>query len=92
MTVEQRLDRTEANLGRLAAVQDQMMDLLGMTMEGERRLATRAERMDEEMKHFEAGQKALQDGHRELQDLVHEIGDKLNGLISVVDDMIRRKE
>jgi hypothetical protein len=85
MTVEQRLDRTEANVSRLAAGQDRMMDLLGMTMEGERRLATRAERMDEEMKRFEAGQKAL-------QDLVHEIGDKLNGLISVVDDRIRRKE
>ena len=28
MTIEERLDRNEANIQRLAAVQDQMMDVL----------------------------------------------------------------
>ena len=54
------------------------MDLLGMTMEGERRLATRAERQEE--------------AHQRLEETVHEIGERLNALIAVVDDLIRRKE
>jgi hypothetical protein len=43
MTTEQKVERLEKNLDRLADVQNQMMDLLGLTMEGERRLATQAE-------------------------------------------------
>ena len=46
MTFEERMSRVEANLERLASVQDQMMDVLGFSMEGERRLATRTERLE----------------------------------------------
>jgi hypothetical protein len=36
MTAEQRFDRLDGNLDRLVAAQDQMVDLLGMTGEGQR--------------------------------------------------------
>jgi hypothetical protein len=76
LSLEERLARTEANLHRLAVVQDEMMDLLGFTMEGERRLATRMERAEESRAKLEA--------------TVQEIGDKLNALIGVVDGLIGR--
>ena len=85
MTVEERLDRNEANIQRLASVQDQMMDVLGLTLEGERRIATRTERLEETVQHFGEGLIAL-------REQVHEIDGKLNALISVVDEMIRRRE
>ena len=44
MTFEERLDRVEKNMDRLVTVQDQMMDVLGLSLEGQRRLATRVER------------------------------------------------
>jgi hypothetical protein len=47
MTTEQKLERLEKNLDRLADVQNQMMDLLGLTMEGEARLATEQQRAKE---------------------------------------------
>ena len=75
----------EGNLGRLVAVQDQMMDLLGLSLEGQRRLATRTERMEENMER-------MQGNMQRLETTVQEIGDKLNGLIGVVDDFIRRKQ
>jgi len=83
MTIEERLTRAEENLGRLAAVQDQMMDVLGFTLEGERRLATRMERAEEL-------QTTIQENHRKLEATVQEIGDKLNGLIGIVDGLIHR--
>jgi hypothetical protein len=85
MTVEERLDRNEANIQRLASVQDQMMDVLGLTLEGERRMATRTERLEETVQQFGEGLIAL-------REQVHEIDGKLNALISVVDEMIRRRE
>jgi hypothetical protein len=85
MTVEERLDRNEANIQRLASVQDQMMDVLGLTLEGERRIATRTERLEETVQQFGEGLIAL-------REQVHEIDGKLNALISVVDEMIRRRE
>ena len=78
MTTEQRLDRLEGNLDRLVAVQDQMMDLLGMTAEGERRLAARIERIEQ--------------ADAKLRETIQEIGDKLNGLIGVVDGFTRGKQ
>ena len=91
MTVEERLARMEKNLEGLAAVQDQMMDLLGFTIEGERRLATRVERMEEEQEKFTQGMSEFAQGMSELRSTVHEIGDNLNGLIGVVDGFIRRE-
>jgi Zn-dependent oligopeptidase len=90
MTVEERLSRTEANLERLAAVQDQMMDLLGFTMEGERRLATRMERTEATVQQIGDNLHALASAQAKLDRTVQEIGDKLNGLIGVVDGIIRR--
>ena len=99
MTVEERIDRLEGNLGRLVAVQDQMMDLLGLSLEGERRLATRMERMEENMERLEGNMQRLagnmerlEGNMQRLETTVQEIGDKLNGLIGVVDDFIRRKQ
>jgi DNA repair exonuclease SbcCD ATPase subunit len=77
MTTEQKLERLEKNLDRLADVQNQMMDLLGLTMEGERRLATQAEILKERMERAE-------EKHQRLEEIVAEIGDKLNGLIGYV--------
>jgi hypothetical protein len=56
MTVEERLDRNEANIQRLAGVQDQMIDVIGLTPEGERRIATRTERLEETVQEFGEGQ------------------------------------
>ena len=113
MTVEERIDRLEGNLDRLVAVQDQMMDLLGLSLEGERRLATRMERMEENMERLagnmqrlagnmervagnmerlEGNMQRLEGNMERLETTVQEIGDKLNGLIGVVDDFIRRKQ
>lgn len=62
-----------------------MMDVLGLTLEGERRIATRTERLEETVQQFGEGLIAL-------REQVHEIDGKLNALISVVDEMIRRRE
>jgi hypothetical protein len=77
MTLEQRIDRLEGNVGRLAAVQGGMMDLLGLSIEGERRVATRVERIEE--------------SDAKLRDTVNEIGGRLNALIAVVGDIVRGK-
>jgi hypothetical protein len=77
MTTEERIERMEKNLDGLARVQDQMMDLLGMTVEGERRLATRMEEIHEL--------------HREHDRRMLEIDEKLNALIGIVDGFIRGK-
>jgi hypothetical protein len=84
MTLEQRIDRLEGNVGRLAVVQDEMMDLLGLSLEGERRLATRTERLEENLM-------LIEEKDAKLRDTVNEIGDRLNALIAVVDDVVRGK-
>jgi chromosome segregation ATPase len=80
MTTEQKLERLEKNLDRLADVQNQMMDLLGLTMEGEARLATEQQRAKERWE-------SLEKTHKRLEEIVVEIGDKLNGLIGYVDGL-----
>ena len=47
MSIEDRIARMEKNMEALVRVQDEMMDLLGFTVEGERRLATRQQRTEE---------------------------------------------
>jgi hypothetical protein len=79
MSVEQLLDRIEVNLSRLLALRDRM------SMEDERRLAAPTEQMVVEMKRFDAGQAAL-------KELVREIGERLDRLISAANDRNRRKE
>ena len=66
------------------------MDLLGLTIEGEHRLATRTERLEQTMQNV--GEKLAQMGEKltRLEETTQEIGDKLNGLISVVDGIIRK--
>jgi hypothetical protein len=73
MTVEERLDRNEAKIQRLATVQDEMMDVLGLTLEGERRIATRTERIEETQQQIQGSLQALTANQRSLQDTVHEI-------------------
>jgi len=92
MTTEQRIERLEQNVGRLAAVQDQMMDLLGLSLEGERRLATRVERMEANMERMEKNMQRIEQSDAKLRETVQEIGDKLNGLIGVVDGFIRGQQ
>lgn len=46
MSIEDRIARMEKNMEALVRVQDEMMDLLGFTVEGERRLATRQQRTE----------------------------------------------
>jgi sigma54-dependent transcription regulator len=84
MTTEERIERMEKNLHSLVVVQDQMMDLLGMTVEGERRLATRMEEIEELRRQTD----------RTLAKIVvtlAETDEKLNALIGVVDGFIRGK-
>ncbi len=77
MTTEERIEGMERKLRGLAKVQDEMMDVLGLTVEGERRLATRMERIEElQLKH---------------EQRMGEIDEKLNALIGVVDGFIRGK-
>lgn len=83
MSTEERIARLETNLEKLVGVQGGMMDLLGFTIEGERRLATRQERYEERQQRYEEKQ-------AELREAMHELTDKLNGLIGVVDGFIRR--
>ena len=85
VTTEQRIDRLEQNVGRLAAVQDQMMDLLGLSLEGERRLATRVERMEEAHAKLEASV-------QRISETLQETNERLNGLIGVVDGFIRGRQ
>jgi len=84
MTTEERIERTEKNLHRLAVVQDEMMDLLGLTVEGERRLATRMEQIEQLRREHEQRM-------REIDVKLAEMGEKLNALIGVVDGFIRGK-
>ncbi len=85
MQLEQRLDRLEANLGRLTGVvelladnqealartQQESLGLIGLTVQGQAQIASRQQQMDQ---------------------LLVEIGDKLNALVSVVDQMVRGKQ
>jgi hypothetical protein len=84
MTTEERIERAEKNLHRLAVVQDEMMDLLGLTVEGERRLATRMEEHDRTMKEIDVKFAESAVKHAEMDE-------KLNALIGVVDGFIRGK-
>lgn len=91
MQLEQRLDRLEANLGRLTGVvellaenqeaivrtQQESLDLIGLTVQGQAQIASRQQQMDA--------------AQLRLDQTVAEIGDKLNALIAVVDQMIRGK-
>ena len=85
MELDDRITRLEVNLGRLAAVQEQMMDLLGMSIAGEQRLAALTDR-------HESTIREIDDRLNRLTATVQEIGDKLNGLIGVVDGFIRGKQ
>lgn len=91
MQLEQRLDRLEANLGRLTGVvellaesqesivrrQQESLDLIGLTVHGQAQIASRQQQMDA--------------AQLRLDQTVAEIGDKLNALIAVVDQRIRGK-
>lgn len=105
MQLEQRLDRVESNLGRLTGVvellatnqealarnqqttarnletivrtQQESLDLIGLTVQGQAQIASRQQQMDA--------------AQLRLDQTVAEIGDKLNALIAVVDQMIRGK-
>ena len=76
MTIEERISRIEKNLEGVTSIQEKMMDLLGLTVEGERRLAARAE----------AHEKAI----ARIDQSLAEITDKLNGMIGFMDGFIRR--
>ena len=102
MATEERLDLLEQKVRNIRAIQDQTLDVLGITVEGQARLSTRTERIEENFARIEANfarmqQEAEQSNresdnrHAALEMLVHEIGDKLNGLISVVDGFIGGK-
>jgi hypothetical protein len=98
MTIEEHIERMEFKLRGLAKVQDEMMDLLGLTMEGERRLATRMERSEEFRLRHEEKMVEIDAQTVEIKRTLTEIGhklaetdDKLNALIGVVDGFIRGK-
>lgn len=98
MTTEARIERAEKNLHSLAKVQDEMMDLLGLTVEGERRLATRMQEIEELRREHEQRMKEVDLKLAEISDqlvktvVTHaEIDEKLNALIGVVDGFIRGK-
>lgn len=92
MQLEQRLDRLEANLGRLIGVvellaenqetivrtQQESLDLIGLTVQGQAQIASRQQQMDA--------------AQLRLDQTVAEIGDNLNALISVVDQVTRGKQ
>jgi hypothetical protein len=83
MTTEVHIRRMERKLRGLAKARDEM-DVLGLTAEGERRLATRMD-WSEEL-HREHEQRM-----HELDFKLAEMGEKLNALIGVVDGFIRGK-
>jgi hypothetical protein len=91
MTVEEHIERMEVKLRGLAKVQDEMMDVLGLTVEGERRLATRMERSEEWRQEHEQLHQQHEQRMREIDATLLEIGEKLNGLIGIVDGFIRGK-
>jgi hypothetical protein len=95
MTTEERIERTEKNLHRLAVVQDEMMDLLGLTVEGERRLATRMQQIEElHREHQQKHEQRMDEIDVTLVKIGHmhaEIDEKLNALIGIVDGFIRGK-
>src|SRR5271166_3463114 len=84
MTTEERIERVERKIQVLATVQDQMMDLLGMTVEGERRLATRMEEVEELRRETDRTIAKIVSMHAETDE-------KLNALIGIVDGFIRGK-
>jgi hypothetical protein len=84
MTTEEHIERMEVKLRGLAKVQDEMMDVLGLTVEGERRLATRMERIEE--LHQEIDQAIAK-----IVVTLSETDDKLNALIRIVDGVVRGK-
>ena len=61
------------------------MDLLGLSLEGERRLATRVERMEDAHAKLEASV-------QRISETLQETNEKLNGLIGVVDGFIRGRQ
>ena len=90
MSIEDRIARMEKNLDGLAVVQDQMMDLLGFTAEGERRLATRQQRTEENVVVLSGKLVEVTVKLDVLSEKVVEVTEKLDGLIGVVDGIVRR--
>lgn len=88
MTTEEHIQRIEKNLHGLAVVQDQMMDLLGMTAEGERRLATQMAESRAQHEEFRLHHERTM---KEIDLKLAETGEKLNALIGVVDGFVRGK-
>jgi hypothetical protein len=76
MTTEVHIQRMERKLRGIAKVRDEM-DVFGLTVEGERRLATRMQQTEEL--------------RREHEQRMREIDEKLNALIGIVDGFIRGK-
>ena len=75
MSTEQRLTKVESDIARILVVVGEASEILGLTVESQRRIAERAA-------HTEAtlGQ---------TNETLKEVADKLNGLISVVAGPIR---
>ena len=46
MSLEERVDRLENSVSRLVSIQQQTVDVLGLSVEGQRRLAERTERLE----------------------------------------------
>jgi hypothetical protein len=76
MTTEVHIKRMERKLRGVAKVRGEI-DLLGLTVDGERRLATRMQEIEQL--------------HREHDRRMVEIDEKLNALIGIVDGFIRGK-
>lgn len=71
MTLDERVAHMEQTVDQLVSIQERSLDLLGLSVEGQRRIAERTAR---------------------LESTVQEMGDKLNGLIDVVDGFIRGRK
>jgi hypothetical protein len=98
MTTEEHIQRSEQKLLGLTAAHRRLTDLLGMTDEGERQLATRIEQTQEfrvQQEESRARREEFRLHHERAMkeiDLTHAaMNDKLNALIGVVDGFIRRK-
>ena len=83
MTTEVHIQRMQRKLRGLAKVRDEM-DVLGMTVEGERRLATRMEEVEELRGETDRTIAKIVSMHAETDE-------KLNALIDIVDGFIRGK-
>jgi len=91
MTTEEHIERVEKNVHRLAVVQDEMMDLLGLTVEAERRLATRMEGIE---KPHQENEQAFVETNKAIAGIGEKLAatdDKLNTPIGVVDGFVRGK-